>query len=59
MKNDTKTNTKAKFTVEELSRAKRFCEVKDVLMAVCDHNTTYTKDEADALIKKYYEREVN
>lgn len=59
MKKDNNENkSTVKFTVDELIKAKKFSDNKDVLVAVCDANMTYSVDEAEALIKKYYESEV-
>lgn len=51
--------TAAVFTKDELLRSKRFLRVRDALAVVLADGKTYTVEEAEAAVEKFYKTEVH
>lgn len=51
--------TVAVFTKDELLESKRFLRVRDALAVVLTDGKTYTVEEAEAAVEKFYKTEVH
>jgi hypothetical protein len=58
IKKKTTKEEKDKFTKEQLINAKKYFKKKYLLKALLDDENSYSHDEVDQLLKKFYEKEV-
>jgi len=58
IKKKTTKEEKDKFTKEQLINAKKYFKKKYLIKALLDDEKSYSHDEVDQLLKKFYEKEV-